>query len=265
MLGFVTADLAESLPEISDAFESDISQFQANELPGWAKKQYDAVKISLDAAIETSKFKIGIESLIVSGSWDRSVFMNSFGAKKISTSTYASFQIGFCGDNNGIADAEWLYRDHNSLFDYDQAWTQICLKKLENKIQPGTAKFSNGKYSVAMSPELSGECVGEILGYLSGYAIVEKMSPFGTSEIGTEILPEWLSIHSYHTLPNASSSQFFDSNGITSQDISPIQNGKLKELFLSKATAERLKLLANGQPGPINIRISGIPKITNLQ
>ena len=65
-------------------------------------------------------------------------------------------------------------------------------------------------------------------------------------------------------LPEASSAQFFDGNGITTQDISPIQNGVLQELFLSKASAERLGLTPNGQPGPINVRISGTPAITDL-
>jgi predicted Zn-dependent protease len=265
LLGFVTADPAESLPDISDAFESDISKFRADELPEWAKKQYGAVKISLEEAIKTSEFEIGIESLIVSGSWDRSVFMNSFGAKKISASTYASFQIGFSGDNDGIADAEWLYRDSDSLFAYDDAWTRICLRKIEDKIQPVTAKFETGIHTVAMSPELSGECVGEILGFLSGYAIVEHMSPFSKAEIGAKILPEWISVQSFHALPGASSAQFFDGNGITTRDISPIQNGELRELFLSKASAERLGLVPNGQPGPVNVRISGTPPVTDLR
>lgn len=182
----------------------------------------------------------------------------------MSTSTYASFQIGFNGDNDGVADSEWLYRDSASLFEYRDDWTRICLRKLEDKIQPGTVNFTTGTYPIALSPELSGECIGEVLGFLSGYAIVEQMSPFAKAEIGSKIFPEWISVRSFHALPDASSAQFFDGNGITTRDISPIQNGMLRELFLSKASAERLGLAPNGQPGPINVRISGTPAITGL-
>lgn len=190
--------------------------------------------------------------------------MNSFGAKKISTNTYTSIQIGFSGDNNGVTDAEWLYRDSDHLMSYNDAWTQECLQKLEDKIQPGTVTFSPGIYPIALDPSLSGECIGEVLGFLSGYAIVEQMSPFTKQEIGSEIFPKWVTIQSFHALPGASSAQFFDGNGITTKDIAPIQNGVLRELFLSKASAERLHLTPNGQPGPINVRLSGTPTKMDL-
>jgi PmbA protein len=103
-----------------------------------------------------------------------------------------------------------------------------------------------------------------VLGFLSGYAIVEHMSPFSKEEIGSKIFPDWVNIKSYRTLPDGSSAQFFDANGITTRDISPIQNGKLEELFLSKASAERLGLSPNGQPGPINVRMSGVPEVHDL-
>lgn len=264
LLGFVTADPAESLPIISDAFESDISQFQAADLPKWAAEQYVVARKSLESAVAGAPFETGIETLIVSGSWNHSVFMNSYGAKKSSTSTYASFQIGFNGDNAGETNSEWLYRDSNSLVAYNEAWTQECLRKLMDKIQPGKADFVTGMHPIALSPELSGECIGEILGFLSGYSIVERMSPFGREEVGTKVFPEWITVHSYHALPDASSAQFFDGNGITTIDISPIQNGILRELFLSKASSERLGLSPNGQPGPVNVRISGTPAKRDL-
>ena len=114
LLEFGTKDPAESLPNISDTFVSDISKFPAEALPKWAKDQYEIAKKSLENAKSQSKFKISIESLVVSGSWNHSLFMNSFGAKKMSTSTYACFQIGFSGASDGIADSEWLYRDSTS-------------------------------------------------------------------------------------------------------------------------------------------------------
>lgn len=264
LLGFVTADPAESLPAISDAFESDISQFDPKELPKWASEQYAVVRKSLETAVAGAKFETGIESLIVSGSWNHSVFMNSHGAKKSSTSTYTSFQIGFNGDNDGETNSEWLYRDSNKLMSYDDAWTRECLEKLEDKIQPGKVDFVTGTYPIALSPELSAECIGEILGFLSGYSIVESMSPFTKKEIGNQIFPTWITVHSYHVLPDASSAQFFDGNGITTVDIAPIQDGVLRELFLSKASSERLGLTPNGQPGPVNVRISGTPAKRDL-
>ncbi len=260
----MTADAAESLPYIDDTFTSDISQFQANAIPDWVKTQYKIAKESLDTTVGKAKFETGIESLVVTGAWGSSVFMNSFGAKKMSTSTYTSFQIGFSGDNQGITDAEWLYRDSDRLMSYQEIWTQECLQKLEDKIQPGIVTFAPGTYPVALDPSLAGECIGEMLGFLSGYAIVEQMSPFSKTEIGSEIFPKWVTIASFHALPGASGAQFFDGNGITTKDITPIQNGILKELFLSKASAERLQLIPNGQPGPINVRLSGIPTKTDL-
>lgn len=264
LLTFVTKDPAESLPKISDTFDRDISKFSAEALPKWAERQYEIAKKSLEKVKASSANKIGIESLVVSGSWDRSIFMNSFGAKKMSTSTYACFQIGFNGTREENADSEWLYRDSTSLFDFQDSWANICLKRLEDKIQPGTVNFETGSYPIALSPELSGECIGEVLGFLSGYAIVERMSPFSKNEIGSKIFPDWISIRSYHALPDGSSAQFFDTNGITTHDISPIQNGKLEELFLSKASADRLGLTPNGQPGPVNVRIFGVPEVKNL-
>jgi predicted Zn-dependent protease len=116
----------------------------------------------------------------------------------------------------------------------------------------------------AMAPELASEMMGEFLGLLSGYAIAEHMTPFKIEEIGTAVLPDWATIESLHTGKDLSSNQFFDGNGITTTDLTLVKDGVLKELFLSKAAAERLNLPPNGQAGPINVVLKGILPKTDL-
>jgi len=41
-------DAAESLPDISDTFTSDISKFSATAIPEWVKAQYIEAKKSLE-------------------------------------------------------------------------------------------------------------------------------------------------------------------------------------------------------------------------
>ena len=85
--------------------------------------------------------------------------------------------------------------------------------------------------------------LGAITNFMRAFPFVIlmiAMSPFTKAQIGLEIFPKWVTVHSFHALPGASSAQFFDGNGITTKDIVPIESGVLQELFLSKASAERL-------------------------
>ncbi len=106
--------------------------------------------------------------------------------------------------------------------------------------------------------------MGEFLELLSGYAIAENMTPFHIEEIGTSILPEWATIQSLNTGAELSSNQFFDANGITTENLTIIKNGKLREIFLSKAAADRLHMKPNGQSSPINVLLEGNPPIQTL-
>lgn len=178
-----TADPAESIPKIDDALTEDVSRFTSEDMATWAKTQYQVTKKDLEATIAKNPFHLGIESLIVSGSYESTLFMNSYGSEKKSTTSHASYQVAIHGNADGVSDSEWYYRDSSSLLPYDAAWTEDCVKKLSDKLRHARAGFGAGTYPIAFAPDLAADLVGEFLGFLSGYAISEQMSPYAIDDM----------------------------------------------------------------------------------
>ncbi len=146
-----------------------------------------------------------------------------------------------------------MSRSEPHLIAWQPSYETNLRERVILKLAHKPATFKSDKYSVALEPELTAELLGELLGLLSGYAIAEKLTPFTLGDIGSKILPEWVDLSSLPTGSGLSATKFFDGNGITTLPLTIAQGGVLKDIFLSKAAADRLGMTPNGHPGPINI------------
>lgn len=132
------------------------------------------------------------------------------------------------------------------------------VQKLYDVLNHSEEVTYSGIARVALDRNIATELFGEFLGFLSGYAISEKMSPFTVVDIHTNIVPEWMSVSSRSLLDENASSSWYDGNGVTCiPELPVIENGELNNLFLNVASAERLGMKANGHPGPLNVVVSG--------
>lgn len=103
----------------------------------------------------------------------------------------------------------------------------------------------SGIKRVAFEKGLAAELFSEFFGYLGGYAISERMSPFTAEDINSLVLPAWANISSLTSIDEHGISRWYDGNGITSiLQLFVIQEGRLKNLFLNVASAQRLGMQA---------------------
>ncbi len=147
---------------------------------------------------------------------------------------------------------------------FDTNWIVQLQKELDDRLHHAPATFTAGAHSIALDPDTAASIVDEYMGLLSGYAIAEGLSPFAREALGSVIAPDGLTIKSLTHGEGLSETQYFDRNGITSLDLTVIEKGTLSTLFLSKASADRLGLMPNGQPNPLNVIVSGTLSENNL-
>lgn len=135
--------------------------------------------------------------------------------------------------------------------------SNITIDNLEEKIdsffnyseQLKSAKTPiSNQYPVIMSGEALGTMVHEALGghLLSARYIVDGTSTAFKGRIGTQVLPEFISIIDNPLSKGASGFYQFDDEGIRAQKTTLIQNGILKDYLFDRFSAAYLNTHSNG-------------------
>jgi predicted Zn-dependent protease len=261
-----TPDIAEALPKIEDSIKGSAVYFSPEELEIWTQETYlrtlkDLTVLATNRGIIESNLlfdEIGIETISVGGSISQKKLVSTYGANKSSQNTHSSITLWLHGKIGDESNAEWFGEGSQTLLEYKKDWSQQCAKKLYDVLNHSEEVFYSGIARIALDRNIATELFSEFLGFLSGYAISEKMSPFTVADIHTSIIPKWMSVSSLSQLDKNGSSSWYDGNGVTCiPELTIIENGELKNLFLNVASAERLGKKANGHPGPLNVIVNG--------
>ena len=91
------------------------------------------------------------------------------------------------------------------------------------------------------------------MGAASAESIRQKTTFLETSDIGGKILPEGFSITSLARMPDSAYGRVFDGEGITTEDLSVVENGVLKNVFCDSKNAAKFQIPATGNPFPSNL------------
>ncbi|ERK17398.1 MAG: metalloprotease PmbA [Pantoea sp.] len=185
------------------------------------------------------------------------VFGNSHGMLQSYCSSRHSLSSCVIAEQNGEMERDYAYtigRDINDLQSADWVGAE-CARRVLSRLAP--RKLSTMQAPVIFAPEVATGLFGHLVGAISGSSVYRK-STFLLDALGTQILPEWLTIEEKPHLLKGLASTPFDSEGVRTQARDIIKNGVLQNWLLTSYSARKLGLQSTGHAGGIhNWRIAG--------
>ena len=109
----------------------------------------------------------------------------------------------------------------------------------------GAKKPPTGAFPVVYDERISSSLIGHLMSAMSGSAITRGTSWLRES-MGTQVLPEALSVIENPHRPRATGTRPFDAEGLPTQTRAFVQDGKLTSWILDLATARKLGLASTG-------------------
>ena len=185
------------------------------------------------------------------------VFGNSHGMLQSYCSSRHSLSSCVIAEQNGEMERDYAYTIGRDIHDLQSAdWVGAeCARRVLSRLAP--RKLSTMQAPVIFASEVATGLFGHLVGAISGSSVYRK-STFLLDALGTQILPEWLTIEEKPHLLKGLASTPFDSEGVRTQARDIIKNGVLQNWLLTSYSARKLGLQSTGHAGGIhNWRIAG--------
>lgn len=185
------------------------------------------------------------------------VFGNSHGMLQSYSSSRHSLSSCVIAEAEGDMERDYAYTIGRALEDLQSPeWVgQECARRTLSRLAP--RKLPTMKAPVIFAPEVATGLFGHLVGAISGGSVYRK-STFLLDALGTQILPEWLTIEEKPHLLKGLASTPFDSEGVRTQDREIVKAGVLQTWLLTSYAARKLGLQSTGHAGGIhNWRIAG--------
>ncbi|WP_245412233.1 TldD/PmbA family protein [Notoacmeibacter ruber] len=125
----------------------------------------------------------------------------------------------------------------------------------------GGRKLPTGPVTVVFDPRVARGLAGTMGQLLNGAAVVRKTS-FWRDQMGQSVASEAITLTDNPLHPRGTGSRPFDGEGVQGEPLIAIENGVLKNWFLSTSTARELKLQTNGRGARSGAQV--LPSRTNL-
>ena len=122
-------------------------------------------------------------------------------------------------------------------------------------------KVKTGAVNVMFDPRVARGIAGHIAGAINGASVARKTS-FLKDQMGQQVLRKGISITDDPLRKRGSSSRPFDGEGIAGEKLTMIEDGVLKQWFLSGSVARELGLETNGRG--VRSGSTVVPSSTNL-
>ena len=117
------------------------------------------------------------------------------------------------------------------------------------RLQPRS--IATGEYPVLFPSEVARSLVGHLLGAISGGALYRRAS-FLLDSVGTQLFPDWFSIHEDPTLRRGLRSGAWDSEGVATRASTLVEGGVLQRYVLGSYSARKLGLQTTGNAGGVH-------------
>ncbi|MBB3343365.1 metalloprotease PmbA [Luteimonas sp. RC10] len=108
-----------------------------------------------------------------------------------------------------------------------------------------------GSYPVLFQAEVARSLVGHLLGAVSGGALYRRAS-FLLDSTGTQLFPDWFSIHERPFLARGFQSAAFDAEGVATRESPLVEAGVLQRYILGSYSARRLGLQTTANAGGVH-------------
>lgn len=145
-------------------------------------------------------------------------------------------------DQDSRTASEVFYTNLENEFNPEELGSTAAAKALAKlkAEQPST-----GNYPILFDANTASQLLGQLGDYLSGKAVVEKRSLFGT-DLGQAIASPVLTIVDDPFLPLGPAARPFDSEGMPSRRMTVIEQGVLRGFFLNSIYARKLGMTNTG-------------------
>src|SRR5260370_5552343 len=190
---------------------------------------------------------------IFSSSESVECIFNSRGLSNWHTQALAEVSITMLGaDSSG-----WQKANSPDVTNLDPLkMAETAAKKAVDAVRP--AEIPAGKYTVILEPSAALDIVGFMFWDYSGMSILDQRS-FLTGRIGSKLFGENITIWDDVTHPLQTGPPF-DGEGMRRQRMPLVENGVVKTVVYSRATAERMKRSEHkDKAGPIEPTEHGFP------
>ena len=239
--------LAFEAPDLDLFHPAEITPDQAIELAARAEQ----------ASLKADKRITNTEGGSFNSHYGIKVFGNSHGMLQSYCSSRHSLSSCVIAEAEGDMERDYAYTIGRALGDLQSPeWVgQECARRTLSRLAP--RKLPTMKAPVIFAPEVATGLFGHLVGAISGSSVYRK-STFLLDALGTQILPEWLTIEEKPHLLKGLASTPFDSEGVRTQDREIVKDGVLQTWLLTSYAARKLGLQSTGHAGGIhNWRIAG--------
>ena len=185
------------------------------------------------------------------------VFGNSHGMLQSYCSTRHSLSSCVIAEQDGDMERDYAYTIGRAIEDLrsPESVGEECARRVLSRLAP--RKLSTMKAPVIFASEVATGLFGHLVGAIAGGAVYRK-STFLLDALGTQILPEWLTIEEHPHLLKGLASTPFDSEGVRTTRRDIVKDGVLQQWLLTNYSARKLGLTSTGHAGGIhNWRING--------
>lgn len=239
--------LAFEAPDLDLFHPSDLDPDRAIELAARAEQ----------AALKTDSRITNTEGGSFNSHIGMKVFGNSHGMLQGYASSRHSISSSVIAEANGDMERDYAYTIGRAMEDLKSPeWVgEECARRTLSRLSP--RKLSTMKAPVIFAAEVATGLFGHLVGAISGGSVYRK-STFLLDAMGTQILPEWLTIQEQPHLLKGLASSPFDSEGVRTTQRDIIKDGVLQTWLLTNYSARKLGLQSTGHAGGIhNWRIAG--------
>lgn len=166
-------------------------------------------------------------------------------------------ELYYCSDTFSDVIADQKYSDTNESV--DPAFLQQLHTRLIDRSAPKTPSIASGIHTVTLQNDVVASFLDILSDALTGENIRQHTSFFSLGDIGKVVLDQKLTLRSDPSRANSPFNRLFDDEGVTSEPLSVIENGAIKNIFLDMKNAKKLGLPCTGNPGFANLELVGEP------
>lgn len=105
--------------------------------------------------------------------------------------------------------------------------------------QIGPKKRRSGNYRMVVENQVASRLIAPIVSALNASSIQQKMS-FLSDSLGKRIFPEGMTLNDLARTPGKTGSRLFDTEGVATKDSAVIENGVVKEYFVSTYMSRKI-------------------------
>lgn len=180
------------------------------------------------------------------------VYGNSHGLLAGYASSRHSISCSVIGQGqNGDMERDYSYtlaRHRDDLWTPELVGEKAAIKTVE-RLDP--RKVKTGQYPVLFANDVATGLMGHLVMGISGGNLYRKSS-FLLDKLGEQILPDWFAIEEKPHLLKGLASSPFDNEGVATQDLDIITDGKLATYLLTSYAARKLNMTPTGHAGGIH-------------